>query len=90
MLIIDPTQGRESLGSKAEHAGDSQRLDGRVCLFSNSKPNAAELLRGVAAGVPELHGAPLLAKRYSALPAPAELLEQIADEYDAALVGVGD
>ena len=90
MLIVDPTQGRESLDSNTENTGDILRLAGPVCLFSNSKPNAAELLRGVAAGVPMLHGAPLLAKHYSSLPAPAELLDQIADEYDAALVAIAD
>jgi thioredoxin reductase len=50
MLIVDPTQGRESLDSNPENTGDVLRLAGRVCLFSNSKPNAAELLRDVAAG----------------------------------------
>jgi hypothetical protein len=90
MLIIDPTQGRESLDSRAENTRDNLRLEGRVCLVSNSKPNAAELLSGIAAGIPALHGAPLLAKRYSSLPAPAELLDQIAGEYDAALVAIAD
>jgi hypothetical protein len=90
MLIVDPTQGRESLDSRTENARDKLRFEGRVCLLSNSKPNAAELLRGIAAGVPVLHGAPLLAKRYSSLPAPTELVDQIADEYDAALVAIAD
>jgi hypothetical protein len=90
MLIVDPTQGRESLDSGAENTGDVLRLAGRVCLLSNSKPNAAELLRDVAAGVPALHGAPILAKPYASLPAPAELLGHIVDEYDAALVALAD
>ena len=90
MLIVDPTQGRAPLDSEAAGAADSPRLEGRVCLFSNSKPNAAELLAGVAAGVPELHGAPLLAKRHASLPAPVEVLDRIADKYDAALVALGD
>jgi hypothetical protein len=90
MLIVDPTQGRESLVRNTENTGDNPRLAGRVCLFSNSKPNAAELLRAVAAGVPVLHDAPLLAKRYSSLPAPAEVLDQIVDDYDAALAAIAD
>ena len=90
MLIVDPTQGRESLDSIAEDTGGVLRLAGRVCLLSNSKPNAAALLRDVAAGVPALHGAPLLAKPYATLPAPTELLDQIVDEYAVALVALAD
>jgi thioredoxin reductase (NADPH) len=90
MLIVDPTQGRESLDSSTANAGGGPRLAGRVCLFSNSKPNASELLRDVAAGVPALHGAPLLVKRYASLPAPTDLLDQIVSQYDAALVALAD
>jgi thioredoxin reductase (NADPH) len=90
MLIVDPTQGREPLDSGTGNTADSPRLTGRVWLFSNSKPNATELLRGVAAGVPALHGAPLLAKRYSSLPAPGELLDQIVDGCDAVLAAIAD
>jgi thioredoxin reductase (NADPH) len=90
MMIVDPTQGRESLDSSTENTGGGLRLAGRVCLFSNSKPNASELLRDVAAGVPALRDAPLLAKPYASLPAPTELLDQIVDEYDAALVALAD
>lgn len=90
MLIVDPTQGRESLDSSPEHTGGVLRLAGRVCLFSNSKPNAAELLCEVAAGVPALRGAPLLAKAHATLPAPTGLLDQIVDEYDAVLVALAD
>jgi hypothetical protein len=89
MKIVDPTQGRVSLGHDLESVADLA-LSGRVCLLSNSKPNAEALLHGVAARTPRLRGAPLFAKGTAALPAPADLLDLIARDHDAALVAIGD
>ena len=90
MLIVDPTQGRNSLDAPNDTAGLPRRLAGRVCLLSNAKPNASELLLGLARDVPGLHGAPLFAKQSASLPAPDALLDRIADDFDTALVAIAD
>jgi hypothetical protein len=90
MWIVDPTQGRQALEQTIERAGVDRRLRGRVCLFSNSKPNADHLLRGVAAGLGGAQHLPMFAKPGSSLPAPDELVNRIADAYDTALVAIAD
>jgi len=90
MRIVDPTQGREDNGGRGLVSTDARRLGGQVCLLSNSKPNASELLTRVAARFGELRGAPLFVKPASSRPAPAELLDRIAESFDAALVALCD
>ena len=90
MRIVDPTQGREGLLTNTQSSVADVRLSGQVCLLSNSKPNANELLRSVASAIPALRGASLFAKPFSSLPAPPELLDRLARDFDAALVAIGD
>jgi len=89
MLIIDPTQGRTQANATAAVDDVGSRLLGRVCLYSNSKPNASALLTGVATGL-GLHRVPMFAKPSASTPAPAGLLDRIAASFDAALVAIGD
>ena len=90
MLIVDPTQGSHERRQRNGAAPDAAELIGRVCLLSNSKPNAAGLLTGVARQIDGLADAPLHAKASAATPAPAALLDRIARDYDGVLVAIGD
>jgi hypothetical protein len=64
-------------------------LSGRVCLLSNSKPNAGGLLQAIADGL-GLVDAALLAKPVASRPAPDELLEEVAANFDGVLVAIAD
>lgn len=88
MQIIDPTQGRPSAFQLPAEA--ASRLSGRVCLLSNAKPNAAELLTGIANSIESLRNAPLFVKLHASLPASRECFEQIERDYESVLVALGD
>jgi hypothetical protein len=95
MWIIDPTQSRPDLRQPArvpkQEVDPKQRMDlsGRVCLLSNSKPNAGALLEAIADRL-DLVDAALLAKPTSSMPAPDELLEAVAANFEGALVAIAD
>jgi len=63
-----------------------------VGFLSNSKTNADKVLEGVAAGLVARYGISprLYAKRVPSISATDELLDQIADECDAAVVAMLD
>ena len=92
MRIVDPSQGRAEPGP-AEAAGpaarDQRRLDGRVCLLSNAKPNASALLEATALQL-GLTETTLLSKAAASISAPDDLLARIAEDFDSALVAIGD
>jgi hypothetical protein len=90
VLIIDPTQGSHERGHGSGAAPGAAELLGRVCLFSNSKPNAVGLLTGVAGQIDGLEDAPMFAKPSAATPASAALLDRIASDHDGVLVAIGD
>ncbi len=92
MRIVDPTQGRVEPGPAepaAPGATDQRRLDGRVCLLSNAKPNASALLEATALQL-GLSEATLLSKAAASMSAPDDLLARIAEDFDSALVAIGD
>ncbi|HLG63481.1 MAG TPA: hypothetical protein VKY19_16195 [Ktedonosporobacter sp.] len=90
LIVLDPTLEVEAPQTKQAARPSQIRMLG---LLDNSKPNSGELLKKVAV---------LLAERYPEVqvryyrksgayrPAPAALLDQMAAECDAALVGIGD
>jgi hypothetical protein len=87
--IVDPTQGRTDAGLVGPATGHGGRLDGRVCLLSNAKPNASALLEATARQL-GLSGSTLLSKATASVPAPDDLLARIAADFDSALVAIGD
>lgn len=89
MRIVDPTQGRAEPGTAGLGAAAPGRLEGRVCLLSNAKPNARALLEAAAdqLGLAEWT---LVSKAAASIPAPDDLLDQIATDFDSALVAIGD
>lgn len=88
MRIIDPTQARPELRPTTT-GPDDVRLGGRVCLLSNSKPNASTLLEATALQLGLLEST-LVSKATASMAAPDELLARISANFDSALVAIGD
>ena len=89
MWIVDPTQSRPELRLPGPGPNQGVDLSGRVCLLSNSKPNASALLQGVADRL-GLVDRMVLAKPTSSMPAPEELLDRVAADFGGALVAIAD
>jgi hypothetical protein len=89
MWIVDPTQSRADLRQPGPGPNQGVDLSGRVCLLSNSKPNAGALLAGMADRL-GLVGSTVLAKPTSSMPAPEELLDRVAADFGGALVAIAD
>lgn len=90
LIVLDPTLEVEAPQAKQAARPEQIRTLG---LLDNSKPNSGELLKKVAALLAEQY--PAIQVRYyrksgAYRPAPAALLDQMAAECDAALVGIGD
>ncbi len=89
MRIIDPTQARPELRPTGPGSDDQRRLEGRVCLLSNSKPNATALLEAAAVEL-GLCDSTLMSKAAASMAAPDDLLARIGTSFDSALVAIGD
>ena len=64
-----------------------------IALISNSKPNARELLMGVREKLGahrQVENIKFLAKNSASQPAPKDLLQEVATNYKAALLALGD
>lgn len=93
--IIDPTAGRRRGPAAQPHPAD--RLDSlrglRIGLLENTKRNAAAILDSIGSELETADGVSSL-RRYRkenfAFPLPGEMVEQIAAECDAVVIGVGD
>ena len=90
LIVLDPTLEVEAPQTKRAARPPQIRTLG---LLDNSKPNSGELLKKVAALVAEQYPA-IQVKYYRKAgayrPAPSALLDQMAAECDAALIGIGD
>jgi hypothetical protein len=93
MRIVNPSFGTPVPGSEAivAYAVDWRRDP--ILLFSNSKPNAKELLEGLKtklASVRPAEGIDFVYKDSASQPAPTELLDKVQHKYRAALLALGD
>ena len=64
-----------------------------IALISNSKPNARELLWGIRDKLSahrQVENIKFLAKNSASQPAPKELLQEVAANYKAAMLALGD
>ena len=64
-----------------------------IALFSNSKPNAKELLEGLKAKLATMRpvdNIELIYKDSASRPAPTDVLQQVGHTYRAALLALGD
>ncbi len=90
LVVLDPTLEVEA--PQTQLAARPEQIH-TLGLLDNSKPNSGELLKKVAALLTEQY--PHIQVKYyrkagAYRPAPSALLDQMAAECDAALVGIGD
>ncbi len=92
MRIVDPTYGVPAVEEVAADAADGAPA-GTLCLFSNSKPGATDLLRGVADRLGAERGfsdVGFASKPNAAAGANADVLDHLAAQYRMAVVAIGD
>jgi hypothetical protein len=93
MRIVNPTFGLSAAaGEKVALKPVNWKTDA-IALVSNSKPNARELLWGVRDKLGahrQVENIKFLAKNSASQPAPKELLQEIATNYKAAILALGD
>ena len=92
LIILEPTMDPEPVAVSIAIRPDT--LDGKVlCLLDNSKLNADKILELIAGELAKRYSlSGVVRKRKSNLSkcAPQDVLDEIAEECDIAIVGVGD
>ncbi|HEX6553514.1 MAG TPA: hypothetical protein VF026_12185 [Ktedonobacteraceae bacterium] len=89
-VVLEPTLEVEA--AKVERAPRVAEVK-RIGLLDNGKPNSEKVLQMVAAKVAEAYPGVQVTyyrKPGAYRPAPSALLDQVAEENDVALVGIGD
>lgn len=93
MRIVNPSFGQAvATGEKTKAGAVDWRRD-PIVLFSNSKPNARELLEGLKGkmgGIRATDNIDFVWKPSASQPASPELLDKVAHKYRAALLALGD
>ena len=93
MEIIDPTYGKPGARRGKAAAPEPDWRRDPMCLFSNSKPNADELLRGIGARLGAALGRGDISfesKENAAMPADPDQLDWLARQYRVVLLAAGD
>ena len=93
MRIVNPTFGLSAAGGEKVALKPVNWKTDAIALISNSKPNARELLSGVRdklGASRNVDNIKFLAKNSASQPAPKELLQEVATNYKAALLALGD
>ena len=93
MRIVNPTFGVSATSAEKVALKPVNWKTDAIALVSNSKPNARELLDGIRAklgAVRAVENIEFLAKNSASQPAPKELLQEVAKNYKAALLALGD
>ena len=93
MRIVNPTFGVSATSAEKVALKPVNWKTDAIALVSNSKPNARELLDGIRAklgAVRTVENIEFLAKNSASQPAPKELLQEVAANYQAALLALGD
>jgi len=89
MRIVNPTFARaEMVVVQADHG--RQASTATLALLSNAKPNATELLTGIAGVYSGLSEVSLFSKQDPSRGAPVDLLDEVARGGSRALVAIGD
>jgi len=93
MRIVNPTFGLSAAGGEKIALKPVNWKTDAIALISNSKPNARELLEGIRTKLGthrQVENIKFLAKNSASQPAPKELLQEVAANYKAALLALGD
>lgn len=93
MRIVNPSFGLVPASTERVKAGAVDWRRDSIALFSNSKPNAKDLLEGLKdklGGIRTTDGIDFFYKDTASRPAPAATIENISQKYRAALLALGD
>jgi hypothetical protein len=93
MRIYNPTFGQSAATAEKIALKPVNWKTDPIALISNSKPNARELLSGIRDKLSahrQVENIKFLAKNSASQPAPKELLQDVATNYKAALLALGD
>ncbi|MGE0699132.1 MAG: hypothetical protein AB7O57_08555 [Hyphomicrobiaceae bacterium] len=93
MRIVNPTFGHVPAGAETLKSGAVDWRTDPILLFSNSKPNARELLEGLKAklgSVRTTDGIDFVWKPSASQPASPDQIDSAAKRYKAALLALGD
>lgn len=93
MRIVNPSFGHVPAGAETLKSGAVNWKTDNILLFSNSKPNARELLEGIKAKfgtIRSTDGIDFVWKPSASQPATADQIDGAARSYRAALLALGD
>jgi len=93
MRIINPSYGVSAAGGEQVGLHSIDWARDPIVLFSNSKPNARELLEGVREKLGAFRDAgniDFVYKDSASQPAPAHLYDEVAAKYKGALLAIAD
>ena len=93
MRIYNPSFGLSATTNEKVTLKPVNWATDAIALVSNSKPNARELLWGIRDKLSahrQVENIKFLAKNSASQPAPKELLQEVAANYRAALIALGD
>lgn len=93
MRIVNPSFGQALASAEKVKAGPVDWRRDPIILFSNSKPNARELLEGLRDKLGSIRptaGIDLVYKDTASQAAPAGMVEEASRKYRAALLALGD
>ena len=94
MRIVNPSFGQALAATERVATGAVDWRRDPIILFSNSKPNARELLGGLRSKLGQvrpLDGIDFVYKDSASQPAPVAILDElVAKKYRAAILALGD
>ncbi|MBN9491113.1 MAG: hypothetical protein J0H44_28095 [Alphaproteobacteria bacterium] len=93
MRIFNPTFGLSAAGGETMALKPVNWKSDAIALFSNSKPNARELLDGIRSKLGAfrpVENINFVAKNSASQPAPKDLIEEVAAKYRGALLAIAD
>ena len=93
MLVVNPTFGRSLSGGETISLLPVDWREDAIALFSNSKPNAKDLLEGIRAKLGafrRIDNIDFVYKNSASQPAPADVMKNVAGKYKAALLAIAD
>ena len=93
MRIVNPSYGVDTANGEVIAAQPLNWLTDPIALFSNSKPNAHELMDGVKsklAAVRSVDNIGFVSKPSASQPASADIIDGVVQKYRAALLALGD
>ena len=93
MRIVNPSFGVSATSAEKVALKPVNWATDAIALVSNSKPNARELLAGIReklGATRQIDNINFLAKNSASQPAPKDVIEEVATNYRAALLALGD